>query len=86
MLSVNNLASAEFKGVTLSNTADPEQQAWLHKFIGFDFTVEYKLGKDDQVADDLSRVFYMAWSEPQVNLFLDLKQEIQQNSDLPTIL
>ncbi|MCI28819.1 Ty-3/Gypsy retrotransposon polyprotein [Trifolium medium] len=21
----------------------PKQQAWLHKFIGFDFTIEYKL-------------------------------------------
>jgi hypothetical protein len=33
----------------------PEQQAWLHKFIGFDFTIEYKPGKDNKAAEPIGQ-------------------------------
>jgi hypothetical protein len=33
----------------------PFQQKWITKLIGYDFTVEYKKGVDNRVADALSR-------------------------------
>ncbi|KAI5436916.1 hypothetical protein KIW84_023158 [Lathyrus oleraceus] len=57
------------KAVLDQSLQTPEQQAWLHKFFGFDFTIEYKPGKENVAADSLSRMFVLAWSEPQ-QLFL----------------
>lgn len=34
----------------------PKQQAWLHKFIGYDFHIRYKPGQDNQASDALSRL------------------------------
>jgi hypothetical protein len=64
----------------------PEQQAWLHKFIGFDFTIEYKPGKENVAADALSRVCFMAWSEPHSQFLTELKQAVQQDSLLSSLL
>lgn len=64
----------------------PEQQAWLHKFIGYYFTIECKPGKENLAADALSRLFLMAWSEPQNQFLHDLRVELGQNEHMSTIV
>lgn len=49
-----------FKELLEQNLQTLEQQAWLHKFIGFDFTIEYKPGKDNLIANASSRVSLVA--------------------------
>ncbi|MCH86694.1 hypothetical protein A2U01_0007554 [Trifolium medium] len=64
----------------------PEQQAWLHKFIGFDFQIEYKPGKDNISADALSRMYMMAWSEPKLHFIQELELAVQQDEELQQII
>lgn len=40
----------------------PEQQHWLHKFLGYDFTIEYKPKVDNVAAYSLSRSFCLEFS------------------------
>ncbi|MCH90455.1 hypothetical protein A2U01_0011371, partial [Trifolium medium] len=64
----------------------PEQQAWLHKFIGFDFQIEYKPGRDNIPVDALSRMYMMAWSEPKLHFLQELQLAVQQDAELQQII
>ena len=63
-----------------------EQQACFHKFIGYDFRIEYKPGKDNVAADALSRVFFMAWSKPQFQLIDKLNREVLHDEQTQVIM
>ncbi|WVZ16991.1 hypothetical protein V8G54_009973 [Vigna mungo] len=43
-----------------------ELQQWSPKFLGFDFTIQYKPEKENVPTDALSRSIMMAWSEPTI--------------------
>ncbi|KAF2311206.1 hypothetical protein GH714_020195 [Hevea brasiliensis] len=63
------------------------QQHWISKLLGFSFTVEYRAGKSNVVADALSRrnaddSILMAVSMPQLSLFDEIRKE---HSDSPAI-
>ncbi|PNY16670.1 Ty3/gypsy retrotransposon protein [Trifolium pratense] len=60
----------------------PEKQEWLHKFIGFDFQIEYKPGKDNIPADALSRMYMLAWSEPKNQFLQELQAALEKDSDM----
>ncbi|GAU11620.1 hypothetical protein TSUD_346120 [Trifolium subterraneum] len=64
----------------------PDQQEWLHKFLGYDFTIEYKPGKDNLAADALSRMMCMGWSEPQCSWIQQIKTALQQDTTLMEII
>lgn len=64
----------------------PEQEAWLHNFIGFDFQIEYKPGKDNITTDALSRRFMLAWSETKNQFLQELKLAVDKDPETQHII
>lgn len=63
----------------------PTQQRWLSKLLGYDFTVEYRKGRENKVADALSRRekgTVMALSGPQPTWIELVQRECLHNSEL----
>jgi len=50
------------KSLTDQSIQTLKQQQWFPKFLGYDFTIEYKPGVDNIAADSLSRSFCFALS------------------------
>jgi len=70
-------------------TTIPQHQ-WASKLLGFDFVVEYKPGSLNVVADALSRreehsSELAALSAPRFEVFDQLRQEINGNSNLSAL-
>lgn len=63
-----------------------EQQEWLHRFLGYNFTIEYNPGKDNLEADALSRVMSLSWSEPENSIVRWLKEALQRDPKLQFIM
>ncbi|KAF7807916.1 Transposon Ty3-I Gag-Pol polyprotein [Senna tora] len=60
----------------------PEQEEWLPKLLGYQFSIEYKPGRTNTVADALSRSFYMAYSSPVFSILGDIKQSVENDKEL----
>nr|KYP42428.1 hypothetical protein KK1_036174 [Cajanus cajan] len=63
-----------------------KQQKWLHKLLGYDFTIEYKHGKDNIVAYSLSKSYFMAWSQPNLQIFPALREAVFKDIQLKAVL
>nr|GEV29553.1 hypothetical protein [Tanacetum cinerariifolium] len=72
----------------------PLQQKYMRKLMGFYFSIEYKIGATNLVADALSRVYdevddviaeFMALSQPLVSLVNDLRKENETLDELKVI-
>lgn len=70
------------KDLMSQSVQTPEQHVYLSKLLGYDYTIQYKSGKSNVVADALSRVHDQnaeaCWllSMPRFHFLDDLKQEL----------
>ena len=64
----------------------PEQQQWLPKFLGYDFEVQYRPGKENLAADALSRSMFLALSTAEPSWLLQVQQSLQADPHWQNIL
>lgn len=62
-----------------------EQEAWLHKLLEYDFTVEDKLGKVSLASDALSISSFMATSNPHHSLLQQIHDAVNSDPKLNPI-
>ncbi|CAJ2661553.1 unnamed protein product [Trifolium pratense] len=75
------------KHITEQKTMGEDQQKWIAKLIGFDFEVKYKPGKENSVADALSRQMqYSTISVVQCEAWEGLEEEIQKDDKLKILV
>lgn len=65
----------------------PEQQVYLSKLLGYDYSIQYKVEKSNLVVDALSRVseptegHCLVLSMPTFTFLDDLRKTLQDSSD-----
>ena len=70
--------------------SSPEQQKWVTKLLGFDYEIIYKKGKENVVADALSRLpeqaKVSAISLPTTSLLEDIREEWKKDPEISNII
>ncbi|PNX76538.1 hypothetical protein L195_g032490, partial [Trifolium pratense] len=75
------------KFLTEQKVLGGDQQKWLAKLMGYDFEVKYKPGKENSVADALSRQMqYQAVTMIQCEAWEGLESEIQDDDKLKKVV
>ncbi|GJS86697.1 ty3-gypsy retrotransposon protein [Tanacetum coccineum] len=64
----------------------PEQEAFLPKLLGYNFTIEYKAGNSNLAADGLSRSLHMAVSTSHSSMLSDIRDSLAASPYVSSLL